>query len=95
MKNALIVSGVCAAALLQVSFLPPLLQGWWGMALVPLSLAMLALFASLSAGAAASVLGGFILDSYSSFPFGLWMIASLFVFLSVRYLLQNYVRLPQ
>jgi len=92
MKTAAAIFLLFSLAFLQVSFLPPLFSPGW---LFPLSVIFMAFIIPVGAGMASATLGGFILDVYSSFPFGFWMVVSLASFLSARYLFQYYVRFPQ
>ena len=58
-------------------------------------LTILAFFSSFKAGIEGALAGGFFLDIYSSLPFGFWIILSLVLFFSVRYIFRNYGRIPQ
>ena len=94
-KVFFIILSFSALALLQVSFLPHFSLWGWVPNLVFISLVILATFASPTAGIAAALAGGFVLDIYSSLPFGFWIILSLMLFFAARYVLRNYVRIPQ
>lgn len=94
-KGVLVILLFSLLSLLQVSFLPHFPFAGWVPNLVLLSLAILAFFASLTTGIEAALAGGFFLDVSSHLPFGFWMILCLALFLGVRFILQNYVRLPQ
>jgi len=87
--------GFFVLAMLQVSFLPHFPLWGWVPNLVLISLVILASFASTRAGFEAAFAGGFLLDLYSSLPFGFWIILSLILFFVTRHILRNYVRLPQ
>ena len=94
-KGFLVMLSFFILALLQVSFLPHFPLWGWVPNLVLISLVILASFASIKVGFEAALAGGFLLDIYSSLPFGFWIILSFMLFFAARYILKNYVRLPQ
>lgn len=94
-KGFLVILSFSALSLLQVSFLPHFPLWGWVPNLVLISLVILASFASPTTGIVAALAGGFLLDLYSSLPFGFWIILSLMLFFVARHILRNYVRFPQ
>jgi len=94
-KGFLVMLGFFVLAMLQVSFLPHFPLWGWIPNLVLISLVVLAFFTSPRTGFEAAFAGGFLLDLYSSLPFGFWIILSLILFFITRHILRNYVRLPQ
>ena len=94
-KILLFIAVFFMLSLLQISFLPHFSFAGWVPNVVMVSLVILASFAVPSGGVAAALTGGFVLDLYSSFPFGSWVILSLVVFFAARYIFKNYVRIPQ
>ena len=82
-------------SLVQVSFLPHFSIAGWVPNVVLLVLIVFISFASMKIGIEAALAGGFFLDLYSHLPFGFWIIFSLLLFFALRYILRNYVRLPQ
>ena len=94
-KGFLVALSFFILAMLQVSFLPHFPLWGWTPNLVLIFLVIPAFFASTKTGIVAALAGGFFLDIYSSLPFGLWIILSFMLFFAVRYILKNYVRLPQ
>lgn len=94
-SGILIILGFFILSFLQVSFLPHFPILGWVFNIVLFSLIIVASFASVKNGIAAALTGGFFLDIYSNLPFGFWMILFLALFFVIRYIVRNYVRLPQ
>mgnify|MGYP000430373039 FL=1 len=94
-EGLLIVFAFFILSLLQVSFLPHFPILGWVINIVLLSLILVAALGSVKIGVEAALTGGFFLDIYSHLPFGFWMILSLTLFFIIRYIVRNYVRLPQ
>ncbi|MDA1337182.1 MAG: rod shape-determining protein MreD [bacterium] len=96
MKSGIVVIvSFCIISLMQVSFLPHLSIAGWTPNIVLLFLLIMASFTSVKIGIEAALTGGFFLDLYSYLPFGSWIVISLVFFITARYILRNYVRLPQ